>query len=214
MEFYDENKEYQKWVQNNPHGFVVNTRHEKGHKYRVAHRTSCQYISNTEHAAKSTKNYIKICATDPLTIANWFYTNKVDFDGSFHECGKCKPCINDLLSAEEFTLGEEITNAIFDEGNVKRISVNAYERNTLAREECVKYYGYDCLVCKVNFRERYGEIGEKFIHVHHLKPIHKIKKGYKINPKTDLVPVCPNCHAMLHRRKEPLTINELRALLR
>ena len=51
----------------------------------------------------------------------------------------------------------------------------------------------------------YGEIAKGFIHVHHLIPLSEIKENYQVNPKTDLIPVCPNCHAMLHRQDPPLT---------
>jgi hypothetical protein len=212
--FKNENSHYQNWVKNNPHGFVVNTRQEKSHPYRVAHKTSCQHISGSDNAAKSTKNYIKICATDLTEISDWFYKSKVDFDGQFHECGKCKPNINELISSEEFVFGNEITNEIYNEGYVKKIMVNSYERNLKARKECVEHHGSNCSVCGFNFSDRYGDLGNNFIHVHHLKPLHKIKKGYEVNPITDLIPVCPNCHVMLHRRKEPLTITQLRALLK
>ena len=61
----------------------------------------------------------------------------------------------------------------------------------------------------------YGEFGQGFIHVHHIVPISKIGKEYKIDPIKDLVPVCPNCHAMLHRGKDEnvLTIDELKKII-
>jgi 5-methylcytosine-specific restriction protein A len=48
--------------------------------------------------------------------------------------------------------------------------------------------------------------------VHHVVPLSSIGKEYVVNPKTDLVPVCPNCHAMIHRKSPPFLIEELRAL--
>ena len=56
----------------------------------------------------------------------------------------------------------------------------------------------------------HGEIGKNFIHVHHLTPISTIGKEYELNVDTDLVPVCPNCHYMLHRKDPPYTIEELK----
>jgi 5-methylcytosine-specific restriction protein A len=66
----------------------------------------------------------------------------------------------------------------------------------------------------MNFGDVYGEIGKGFIHIHHLIPISEIGTEYKINPITDLIPVCPNCHAMIHRTKQPLTIQELKSLIK
>ncbi|MED0747481.1 hypothetical protein P4S80_16600, partial [Aeribacillus composti] len=37
------------------------------------------------------------------------------------------------------------------EGAKKQISVNAYERNPIARQKCLDYYGYNCSVCDFNF---------------------------------------------------------------
>lgn len=120
-----------------------------------------------------------------------------------------------MISGEAYLFGYEIeTNSTYLEGNVKKVLVNSYERNSQARLECLKHHGYNCFVCEINFVERYGELGKNFIHVHHLKQLSKIKKGYKVNPITDLNPVCPNCHAMLHRRNPPLTIEQLREVIK
>jgi predicted HNH restriction endonuclease len=97
------------------------------------------------------------------------------------------------------------------EGAKKQITVNAYERNQKAREKCIKEYGYACSVCEFNFEEVYGEIGTGYIHVHHLKPLSEINEEYEVDPFEDLIPVCPNCHCMLH--KTGLTIVQLRASL-
>jgi predicted HNH restriction endonuclease len=73
--------------------------------------------------------------------------------------------------------------------------------------------GATCLACGFNFAAVYGELGEGFIHVHHLVPVSQIGKEYVIDPIRDLRPVCPNCHAMLHRNREPLTIENLRDII-
>jgi len=66
----------------------------------------------------------------------------------------------------------------------------------------------------MSFEQTYGEIGSGFIHVHHNKPISEAKRAYEVDPVRDLTPLCPNCHAMVHRRDPPLTVSELRALIR
>lgn len=65
----------------------------------------------------------------------------------------------------------------------------------------------------MNFEDVYGKIGIGFIHIHHLKPLHTTNEKYEANPELDLVPVCPNCHAMLHRFKETLSIEQVRNLI-
>jgi len=98
----------------------------------------------------------------------------------------------------------------FSEGSVTRILVNKYERNLKARKACISHHGLDCAVCDFNFKANYGDIGASFIHVHHIKEISKIGKEYTIDPITDLIPVCANCHAMLHKNEPPWTIEELK----
>ncbi len=99
------------------------------------------------------------------------------------------------------------------EGALITVKANKYERNQKARRECVAKKGYQCLVCGRDFEATYGEIGKNFIHVHHLTPISSIGKEYELNVDTDLVPVCPNCHYMLHRKDPPYTIEELKGIL-
>ena len=95
------------------------------------------------------------------------------------------------------------------EGASKTITVNSYERNPLGRKICIDRFGSTCAVCNFDFRKFYGSIGEGYIHVHHLKQLSDVGEEYTLNPLTDLRPVCPNCHAMLHRRRPPYTIEEL-----
>ena len=99
------------------------------------------------------------------------------------------------------------------EGALVKVMANKYERNQKARRECVAKKGYRCLVCGCDFEATYGEIGKNFIHVHHTTPISSVGKEYKLNVDTDLVPVCPNCHYMLHRKDPPYTIEELKDML-
>lgn len=101
------------------------------------------------------------------------------------------------------------------EGDVQKALVNKYERNPVARRECIEIFGYKCQVCRMDFEKKYGSIGRGYIHVHHIVPLSKIGKGYQVNPKTDLITVCANCHAMLHRKVggKMLTIEELKSRL-
>jgi len=99
----------------------------------------------------------------------------------------------------------------YAEGAKKQVRVNAYERDPRARRACIKAHGSKCAVCDVSMVQRYGPLGRHFIHVHHVKPLARVRKGYRVDPKRDLIPVCPNCHAMLHRKDPPLTVKRLRS---
>lgn len=99
------------------------------------------------------------------------------------------------------------------EGKSRKVVVNAYERNVVARDLCIKHYGTICSVCDFDFRKKYGPVGAGFIHVHHLIELSSISKEYRVRPTIDLRPVCPNCHAMLHQRNPAYTIEELRKMI-
>jgi 5-methylcytosine-specific restriction protein A len=120
----------------------------------------------------------------------------------------------EFSNSSSFLSPEEISdNNAHYEGGVQQVTVNAYERNTKARKSCVEYYGVSCFVCGFDFSKVYGELGDGFIHVHHLRPLSEIKQQYRVDPINDLRPVCPNCHAMIHRRTPPLSIKELQEVL-
>jgi 5-methylcytosine-specific restriction enzyme A len=114
-------------------------------------------------------------------------------------------------SSAASTLAEELpTPEKYSEGARSTVTINAYERNPKARAACIAHHGHICAVCGFDFATVYGALGEGFIHVHHIVPIGKIGKQYEIDPIADLIPICPNCHAMIHRTEPPLTVEQLR----
>lgn len=123
------------------------------------------------------------------------------------------PCQANKFIPEEIELAKNELPVNMIEGAIKQTTVNAYERNHIARQICLAAFGYKCAVCDFNFEEFYGEIGHGFIHVHHLIPISSIGSNYKIDPIKDLIPLCPNCHAMVHRTSPPIEISTLKALI-
>ncbi|MEK6657069.1 MAG: HNH endonuclease [Nitrospirota bacterium] len=114
------------------------------------------------------------------------------------------------------TIPEEIDHSHerLIEGAATTIAINAYERNPKVRKLCVENHGAICAVCKFTFKSKYGSIGQGYIHVHHLTPMSEIKEDYTVDPIRDLRPICPNCHAMIHSRKPPYTIEELREIIK
>lgn len=104
-------------------------------------------------------------------------------------------------------------NRILLEGARTQTLQTKYERNTYARKLCLSAYGYRCQVCSMDFEEVYGNLGYQFIHVHHLTEISSQNGQYQVDPIKDLRPVCPNCHAMLHRKYPAFSIEELKAYM-
>jgi 5-methylcytosine-specific restriction enzyme A len=70
-----------------------------------------------------------------------------------------------------------------------------------------------CEVCIFEFEEFYGDIGKGYIECHHKSRLSKIKVQ-SITTLDDLALVCSNCHRMLHREIDLLSIDELRTRIR
>jgi predicted HNH restriction endonuclease len=102
----------------------------------------------------------------------------------------------------------------YREGKKKSVTVNVYERNPAARQACINRYGSTCYICGFDSGKKYGKDFEGMIHVHHIKMISETDHEYTVDPVNDLRPVCPNCHMVLHSRKNGVTIDEVRAMLR
>lgn len=111
-----------------------------------------------------------------------------------------------------FVSNDVVTNIkeTFKEGKSKEITQTRYERNPQARKLCLTHHGYSCNVCDFNFHKYFGEFGNGFIHVHHINPIAEIGNEYQIDPIKDLIPVCPNCHVMIHSKRPAFTIEEIK----
>jgi len=101
----------------------------------------------------------------------------------------------------------------FSEGTPTQVLTNRYERNVEARRACIKHYGAKCFICKFDFEKVYGSVAKGFIHVHHRVPLSEIRSNYQVDPIKDLVPVCPNCHAVIHLYGECLPIEKVQLFL-
>jgi len=119
------------------------------------------------------------------------------------------PCNLPLFPSET---GEQI-----QEGGTKQITVNAYERNPQAVMKCKQHYlnkygKLTCQICGFDFGKFYGENYANKIHIHHIEPVSKRESKCLLDPTKDLIPVCPNCHMVLHAN-DGITIEDLKALL-
>lgn len=102
----------------------------------------------------------------------------------------------------------------FSEGTLSYHVTTRYERDQAARQACINAHGTTCVCCGFDFEAVYGERGRGFIHVHHLQPLSQAAGKRDTDPTKDLVPVCPNCHYMLHRGGNVLSPDDLRKLMK
>ena len=130
--------------------------------------------------------------------------------------------ISFLGDIQQETIQQDIESEILEdfgsqskEGAVREYFGKRYERDPANRKKAIKIHGLSCKVCNFNFEEIYGERGADFIEVHHRKPIYTFAgQEQAIDPHIDLVPLCSNCHRMIHRRSDNvLTVEQLQELI-
>jgi hypothetical protein len=167
----------------------------------------------------------KVCGAEP-ELLEWAVANGVKVD-------RCLHCVRDGLVGNEAGAAPSTPHAHgpvirvdpggqadlnstreLTEGAVENVLATRCERNPEARRICLAHHGYACRVCGLQMSEIYGPLGEGYVHVHHKVPLSAIGKDYRVDPVTDLVPVCPNCHAMLHRTIVPMEVEVLAAVVR
>lgn len=133
----------------------------------------------------------------------------IDFlDSKFNPLKKKPKAVKPVTAIEP-----EAETPTFVEGASVQQTVDRRERNPLARQACIEKYGCKCVVCGFDFEAVYGAVGSGYIEVHHLKPISLTDDEHEVTAD-DLVPLCANCHAMVHRRSPiPFTVEELKRFM-
>lgn len=131
-----------------------------------------------------------------------------------HKCAVCAFAAGVAAAGAERQYPDEVPAAAqYPEGATRQVAVNQYERSARARAACIAHYGLRCAVCEMDFEAVYGADAAGLIHVHHLREIAGIGEAYQVDPIQDLRPVCPNCHAVIHRGKPIHSIDAVRAML-
>ncbi len=127
-----------------------------------------------------------------------------------------KASTNKELAIKLYKIEDEIDDDNFTvkEGKViyklhKHIERNPKINKKKKGKYLEKYGKLDCEVCGFDFYEIYGELGKGFMECHHRKPLHEIQEE-TMTSLNDLALVCSNCHRMLHRDIDELTIDELK----
>jgi len=126
---------------------------------------------------------------------------------------------NDLLPEDEdITIGvAEKTQTYLPmvEGKERSRIQTYYERNPRLRVQAIKIHGTKCFICGFEFSKKYGPFGEGYIEIHHLIPHSSIKGEREIDPQKDLIPVCSNCHRMIHKPRDTwLSIVEMQKMIK
>lgn len=153
--------------------------------------------------------YVVFNNQDELKITGVSVAKRINIPKGISSLNGYEQVIHDVQLPEELPDGFK-----YQEGAVQQIRVNRFERDKKAREACLSHYGYVCQVCHVKLSDVYGAISGTLIHVHHIKPMSEIAESYIVDPVSDLIPVCPNCHAVIHLKTPPYAPHEVSAMLR
>lgn len=122
------------------------------------------------------------------------------------------PCLSLILSGLDLEAIDDFPAGL-PEGAVTQALVTKYERNPVNRMRSIQYHGYACWVCDSDLSEQYPGLGDGFIEVHHILPVSAMPADYPVNPVTEMVPLCPNCHSMAHRQNPPVHPVHLRQVI-
>ena len=105
----------------------------------------------------------------------------------------------------------------FAEGERFQRESSFFRRNPGLRQAAIERFGLGCVACKIEFGEIYGAAGDGYIEIHHLNPLAERKDIALGVPKMtsvdDVVPLCANCHRVVHRQQPVMSIAKLKSSL-
>ena len=108
--------------------------------------------------------------------------------------------VSDAFSSEFFE----------EEGAEQLVWSRRYERSRANRSMAIALHGTTCVVCGFSFDSFYSGIAGDYVEIHHLEPVSTMGGPRAVDPRTELVPLCANCHRAAHRRWPPFSPEELR----
>jgi hypothetical protein len=201
---------YLQWLVEHPKGYVMNARRLLEHGDMVVHRASCAHIRTLRNARGpegfTTGNWVKYCNTDLGVLLREALASRRAPQAIVRRCKACEATSADI-HREQYA-GEQLWSATQP---IETITVNTRERDPLFRSLCFARHGWACAVCGIDPAQRYGSLADGYMEVHELHRPLETNSLQEFDPVRDLVPVCPTCHALLHRgRHLPLTVDELR----
>lgn len=144
---------------------------------------------------------------------HWIWAVRPDLVKAISEVLTSTHFFDKYCSFDNKSNTETDLDAVFSEGNPKIVQSRIYERNPIARRICIGKKGCVCSICGFNFGNTYGSIAEGKIHVHHVVPLSDSNDEHKTDPMSDLIPICPNCHYVIHLKTPSYSPEEIRKLL-
>ncbi len=86
-----------------------------------------------------------------------------------------------------------------------------FETDESIRLQVLKVHGTSCGICGFNYETTYGDLGRGYIKIHQIVPAEK--RLEELDFQHDFIPICENCHGVLHRKKnDDLDVDELKQI--
>lgn len=205
---------YLNWLSEHPEGFVLNAKRLSTDGACSIHRATCGHIlvvRNHAIGGFTQRGGIKLCSGSIDALLAHITSIKSSPLIEIRRCKRCEAIASTILIERR---AEEFLPSLTDPAGTVTVVVNAFERNALARALCMEHHGTLCKVCDVDLEHRYGLLATGAMNVHFEPRPGRIDEPFELDPRTDLLPVCPNCHMMLHRgRDKPLRVEDLRRIM-
>ena len=171
-------------------------------------RTTAVYVHyNNKVTSGGTRNEYRL-----IRMGDWLAANNPRVDDwvvFLPRTATVQPVHHEMVSTRGGVEAEDEFEGV-PEGAKSICVVNAYERSEKNRRAVLEQKGYRCQACDVLLEERYGEVAKDYAHVHHVRPLSEIGSEYTPDLEEDFAVLCPNCHAIAHRRKPALSVAEIR----
>jgi len=180
-------------------------------KFRIGINVNEEYIE--DFSKLPVKEWTKLELDCDYRLPSGKINEKEILNWALEVTSNCLGLVLCLLPIEGLTETVSGNELGLPEGSKILVEINRYERSPVNRAACIAHFGTSCQVCGFEFSKKYGEIGSEYIEVHHKIPVSAMGGSYRLDPINDLVPVCANCHAMLHQFQTPLSIAELKKII-
>jgi predicted HNH restriction endonuclease len=216
-EFVNNDIEYLKWINQNPHGLVINTLKGKPINNRVLHHSYCSSITKLTGKAKAggftERNYIKVCAPSFASLGEW---SKINDNKSFSsKCGNCfsesqNEDEQDVVLSKEISkiLSRKIADAMeLDEASL-RFKSSKYPKKPRVVTSVTKVFDRNPYVIAIALKRAKGDcelcykpapFPRKSNNTPYLEVHHKIRLADGGDDSLDnVIAICPNCHREEH----------------
>ncbi|OOB80263.1 MAG: hypothetical protein BEN19_05830 [Epulopiscium sp. Nuni2H_MBin003] len=141
-------------------------------------------------------------------------TLEIDEEPSLEDLNEIEKLLHDpFVNTPSKTAVEKMCRKPFETVKKPDETIQKEKWNEL-KKACLEYYGASCEICSIDYGYTYGDKFEKLMDVHNLKSTTKEWDNLDVNPEKDLIPICHNCHTILHSKFPNYTVEQVKEMLK